>query len=182
MSTHPSSISSPGVSPSPSAPTLRRRLACLVYETVLLFGIVMITGLVYGVATGQRHALVGRLGLGLLVAAVLALYFVWCWTQSGQTLPMQTWRIRLEGPDGRPPGLIRALSRFFCAWIWVLPGLGLAHLMGWTRSGWTVFAALAGWALAYALSSLLRADRQFWHDALCGTRLVLVPPIHRTGS
>ncbi|MFN3296898.1 RDD family protein [Caldimonas sp.] len=165
-----------------AAPTLRRRLACLTYETVLLFGVVMITGLVYGVATGQRHALDGRLGLGLFVTTVLALYFIWCWTRSGQTLPMQTWRIRLEGPDGRPPGLARALGRFVCAWVWVLPGLGLAHLLGWTGSGWTVFAALAGWALIYAFLSGLRADRQFWHDALCGTRLVLVPPPSRAGS
>ncbi|MFN3417058.1 MAG: RDD family protein [Caldimonas sp.] len=163
-------------------PTLRRRLACLVYEAVLLFGVVMIAGLVYGVATGQRHALDGRLGLGLFVVAVLALYFVWCWTRSGQTLPMQTWRIRLEGPGGRPPGLARALGRFVCAWVWVLPGLGLAHLLGWTGSGWTVFVALTGWVLTYALLSRLRADRQFWHDALCGTRLVLVPASGRAAS
>ena len=69
-----------------------------------------------------------------------------------------------------------------CAWVWVLPGLGLAHLLGWTGSGWTVFVALTGWVLTYALLSRLRADRQFWHDALCGTRLVLVPASGRAAS
>lgn len=159
-------------SPSPTAPALRRRLACLVYEAVLLFGVVMVTGLLYGIVAGQRHALEGRLGLSLLIVAVLAAYFVGCWTRSGQTLPMQTWRIRLEDGRGRPPGSARALLRFVAAWVWVLPGLGLAHLLGWSSSGWGVFGAVSGWMLAYAALALLRHDRQFLHDAVCGTRLV----------
>lgn len=150
------------------------------YEAVLLFGVVMVTGLIYGIVFGQRHALEGRLGLGLLVVAVLAGYFVWCWTRSGQTLPMQTWRIRLEDARGQPPGSARALLRFFAAWVWVLPGLGLAHLLGWSSSGWAVFGAVSGWMLAYAALALLRDDRQFLHDAVCGTRLVALPAPPRT--
>jgi uncharacterized RDD family membrane protein YckC len=154
---------------------LRRRLACLVYEAVLLFGVVMVTGLLYGIVLGQRHALEGRLGLGLVVLAVLAWYFVWCWTRSGQTLPMQTWCIRLEDRQGQLLGRGRALLRFAAAWVWVIPGLGLAHVLGVSGSGWAVFATVAGWILAYALLALLRRDRQFWHDVACGTRLVAAP-------
>jgi uncharacterized RDD family membrane protein YckC len=172
LSYPPSQLSRP---PSTIAPPLRRRLTCLVYEAVLLFGVVMVTGLIYGIVLGQRHALEGRLGLGLIVLVVLAWYFVWCWTRSGQTLPMQTWRIRLEDTQGRLLGRGRALLRFAATWVWVIPGLGLAHVLGVSDNGWAVFATVAGWILAYALLALLRRDRQFWHDAACGTRLVAVP-------
>ncbi len=159
---------------------MRRRLACLVYEAVLLFGVVTVTGLLYGIVMGQRHALEGRLGLASVVVAVLAGYFVWCWTRSGQTLPMQTWRIRLEDRHGRLLGSGRALLRFAAAWVWVLPGLGLAHVLGVSGNGWAVFATVAGWTLGYGLLALLRRDRQFWHDVACGTRLVAVPPRAQT--
>ena len=155
---------------------MRRRLACLTYEAVLLFGVVMVAGLLYGIALGQRHALEGRAGLGLFVVAVLAWYFVWCWTRSGQTLPMQTWRIRLEDREGHLLRRGRALLRFAAAWIWVLPGLALAYLLGVSSSGWAVFGTVVGWMAVYASLALLRRDRQFWHDIACGTRLVTVPP------
>jgi uncharacterized RDD family membrane protein YckC len=174
-----SAFPSPSVGPLPVPPPLTRRLACLVYETMLLFGVVMVTGLLYGIVLGQRHALEGRLGLGLVLLAVLAAYFIWCWTRSGQTLPMQTWRIRLEDRQGRRIGLGQALLRFAAAWVWVLPGLGLAHWLGLSRDGWAVFFTLSGWIFAYALLALLRSDRQFWHDVACGTRLVAVPDAPR---
>lgn len=171
-----STVTSTPPAPLATAPTLRRRLACLTYEAVLLFGIVMIAGLLYGILLGQRHALQGRVGLGAFVVVILAWYFVWCWTRSGQTLPMQTWRIRLEGRDGRLPGRGRALLRFVTAWVWVIPGLALAHVLGVAGNGWAVFGSVMGWIVGYASLALLRRDRQFWHDALCGTRLVTVPP------
>jgi hypothetical protein len=33
-----------------------------------------------------------------------------------------------------------------------------------------------GWVLVWALLSRFRADRQFWHDAWAGTRLIDVRP------
>ena len=32
--------------------------------------------------------------------AITAAYFIYCWTHSGQTLPMKTWHIRLVMNDG----------------------------------------------------------------------------------
>ncbi|MBC7939239.1 MAG: RDD family protein, partial [Chitinophagaceae bacterium] len=77
------------------APGLMRRLACFVYEGVLLFGVVMLAGLLYGVLTDQRHALVGSTGLQVFVFLVLGLYFVWFWSRHGQTLAMRTWHLRV---------------------------------------------------------------------------------------
>ena len=74
------------------APALARRFAAFAYEGVLLFGVVVAAGLVYGVATGQRHALVGLHGLQAFLFVVLALYFTWFWEpRRPDAGEMQTW-------------------------------------------------------------------------------------------
>jgi uncharacterized RDD family membrane protein YckC len=163
----------------PCAPPLARRLASFVYEGVLLFGVVMGAGLIYGIATDQRHALVGAPGLRIFLFFVLGAYFVHFWSRSGRTLAMQTWHIRVVGPDGRPPGRLRATARYLLAWLWFAPALlalGLSGLQG----GWTSFSVLLTGVLAYAVLSRLHPQRQFLHDALCGTRLEHFRPPRRT--
>lgn len=163
----------PADGPAADAPTpgLARRLAAFVYEGVLLFGIVMGAGLVYGIATDQRHALSGAPGLRLVLFLVLGLYFVYFWTRRGQTLAMQTWNIRLVGPDGRPPGVGRAVARYLLAWVWFLPALLALWLSGLT-GGWTAAALVVAGVLAYAALAQLHPGRQFLHDVVCSTRLV----------
>lgn len=162
-----------------ATPGLARRLACFVYEGVLLFGVVMVAGLLYGIVTQQRHALVGAIGLRIFLFGVLGAYFVWFWSRGGQTLAMQTWRIRLVTRAGGPVSWLRALARYLLAWLWFLPALlalGAAGLKG----SLPAFAAIVAGVLAYAALVRLHPDRQYWHDAVCGTRLVdaLPPPRH----
>jgi uncharacterized RDD family membrane protein YckC len=156
-------------------PGIRRRLACFVYEGVLLFGVWMAVGLVYGVLTRQTHALTGRHGLQAVMFVVLGLYFVYFWSRSGQTLAMQTWHIRLVTREGAPVSLLRAALRYLLAWLWFLPAL-----LGWWLSGLKVgggtFVALTAGVLTYAALARLHPQRQFWHDAVCGTRLVTWRP------
>ncbi len=161
-----------------TAPALRRRLACFVYEGVLLFGVVMMAGLVYGIATRQQHALVGTTGLQVFTFIVLGAYFVFLWSRTGQTLAMQTWHIRLVTHDGKPVGKLRALCRYLLAWLWFLPALATLWLSGLKGSGVT-FAALITGVLAYAALAWLHPQRQFWHDVVCGTRLIPWKPPRR---
>ena len=153
------------------APSLRRRLACFVYEGVLLFGVVMIAGLLYSTTTDQRHALVGATGLQAFLFLVLGAYFVFFWSRGGQTLAMQTWRIRLVTHSGRPVSRGRALCRYLLSWLWFLPALLTIKLSG-LKTGTVGVSAMVAGVLAFAALSWLRRDRQFWHDAVCGTRLV----------
>lgn len=171
-----------GVRATPGAlltPGLVRRLACFVYEGVLLFGVLMAAGLVYGVATQQRHALVGAFGLRVFLFIVLGVYFVWFWSRSGQTLAMQTWHIRLVTRDGQPVTRLRALCRYLLSWTWFVPALATLGIAGVTGSA-AAFVAITAGVLAYAALARLHPDRQYWHDAACGTRLVawLPPPRH----
>lgn len=154
----------------PAAPGIWRRLASGLYEGVLLFGVVMLVGFVYGLATQQRHALQGTHGLQGVLFLALGLYFVWFWSHGGQTVAMKTWQLRVVGPDGRPPGAARATMRYLASWLWFAPGL-LALAWAGAHDGGTIAAALGANVAAYALLARLHPSRQFLHDLLCGTRL-----------
>ena len=159
-------------------PSLAGRLACFLYEGVLLFGVVMAAGLVYGLLTQQRHALTGSGGLQASLALVLAAYFVYFWSRTGQTLAMLTWHIRLVTVAGGRVTPLRALCRYLLAWLWFLPALAGVHFAG-LQGGWLTFGALTAWVLVYAALSRLHPDRQYWHDAICQTRLISWHPAAR---
>jgi uncharacterized RDD family membrane protein YckC len=155
------------------APSLRRRMACWLYEGVLLVGIILPAGLLFSIATGMRHALQNRAGLIAFLFAVLGLYFMFCWRR-GQTLAMKTWRIQVVDRKGHPLTRGRALWRYGCSWLWFLPPL--AVLAPFQLPGREVAVIVFGWVATWALLSRFHPQRQFWHDALAGTRLVAAPP------
>jgi uncharacterized RDD family membrane protein YckC len=155
-------------------PTIRRRLAALVYEALILFGIVFLAGLLFGTLTQQRNGLTHRDLLAAWIAFVVGLYFVWCWTHGGQTLPMKTWRLRVVASDGSPVGAIRALMRYFAAWLWFLPPLALHPLLHLSLPA--TLSAAAAWFVLWAAAARFHAERQFPHDRLAGTRIVAATP------
>lgn len=153
------------------APPLSRRMACFVYEGVLLFGVVMLAGLLFAGLFRQQHALQGQTGLRLLLFGVLGAYFAVFWTRGGQTLAMKTWRIRLLTRDGHPVSVGRALARYCGAWLWFLPALGVAAATG-ISGAWPLFGTIVTGVAAYAALTFLHPSGQFWHDIACGTMLV----------
>lgn len=158
---------------SPPVPGMWRRMACFVYEGVLLFGVSLVSGAVaaavvaaVGEATVMRHqALLGVIGF-----VVYGLYFCGFWSRRGQTLAMQTWNLRLETVSGERVSLARAVLRYLAAYVWLVPAVVVARLNGW--SGWSMLLAVAVGILAWAALARLHPQRQFLHDAVCGTRLV----------
>lgn len=147
MSTSPAGSPPPATAP---AADLVPRLLCCLYEGLLLAGTLVAAGFLlvplghsFGFSAEEARTW-NRSWMFLVVSA----YFVWFWTHGGQTLPMKTWRIRIEGPDRQPPGLDRALLRMVLAW-----------------AGWGLFGAHFLWAV-------FDRDRQFLHDRLLGTRIV----------
>jgi uncharacterized RDD family membrane protein YckC len=159
-------------------PPVWRRLACFVYEGVLLFGVLMISAYLYSSLTQQRHALQGRHGLMAFLFLILAVYFTWFWSNSGQTVAMKAWHIRLVDVRGRPVTQARALMRYLASWMWLMPALFAAGVSGLHDA--RAFGLLFAGVLAYAALARLRPDRQFWHDALCGTRLITWRPVAKT--
>ena len=157
-------------------PGLARRFAAFLYEGVLLFGVVFFAGFLYSVLTRQQHALQGRVGLALCLFIVLGLYFVGFWTRSGQTLAMKTWHLRVTDAIGRPLGWGRAVLRYVFSWLWFLPALVSVWALG-LHSGGAIIGALIAGVAGYLLIARLHPQRQFLHDAICGSRVITQLPV-----
>jgi uncharacterized RDD family membrane protein YckC len=136
------------VSSTNGIPGIGRRLLSLVYELLLLTAVILLAA---GVATALAHStgFVYPRGLTQLVVTSACLgYFTWQWHGRGQTLPMKTWKIRLETMAGGRVSVARALLRAILS----VPGYGL-------------FGVTVLWAL-------IDRENQFLHDRIAGTRLV----------
>lgn len=165
--------------PTPTAthdvPGLWRRMASFTYEGVLLFGVVMIAAYLFSSLTQQRHAMLGRHALQAFLFIVLGIYFVWFWSHGGQTVAMKAWHVRLVDHAGRQVSQARAGVRYLLSWLWFTPAL---LIMWWSglRSPGSAFGILFVGVVVYALLARLHPDRQFFHDVLCGTRLITWRP------
>jgi uncharacterized RDD family membrane protein YckC len=128
-------------------PSLGRRLACVLYDGLLLGAFVLFASFPFVMLTSTLERGLARHLLQAYVLLLAGGYFTFFWHR-GQTLAMKTWRLRLETEAGGPPTWGQAWLRY------ALACLNLAALgVGW-------------W------SALLRPDRQFLQDRLAGTRLV----------
>ena len=113
---------------SPGAPSagLLRRLAALVYDSLLLLAILFVGTAPVLALTGGEAITPAAKGPGayLLYRAWLALltfgYFGLAWTRGGQTLGLMAWKSRLETEDGRTPGWPVATRRFALGLVFAL--------------------------------------------------------------
>jgi uncharacterized RDD family membrane protein YckC len=111
------------------APSLKRRMACWLYEGMLLFGVVFIAGYLFGTLSQTRHALDNRPGLQAFLFLILGIYFTW-FLHKGQTLAMKTWNVTVVSVQGLPLSQSRALLRYLLSWMWFLPPLLLTIPLG----------------------------------------------------
>jgi uncharacterized RDD family membrane protein YckC len=137
----------PAALPEPAG--ICRRLACLVYDSLLLVAVLFLGSALFTSVAGTADTLPARIALQALLVGLAGAYFVWCWTHSGQTLPMQAWHLQVvDAESGRPPGLPKALRRYLLA----IPG-----------------TLMAGVSFVWGI---VDRDRLFLHDRLAGTKIV----------
>jgi uncharacterized RDD family membrane protein YckC len=152
-------------------PGLRRRIASMAYECLLLLGVLSVTfmmphlvlGMVFNVSLPNWLVALNFFG-------VVGAYFVWYWNKHGQTLAMQTWKMQLVRADGGKPSLQQLLLRFVLAL--AIP-LGMVYLIQHLVTGLPV----ARWypylgAAVGLLWAFFDRDRQFLHDRLAGTKII----------
>ena len=151
------------------APSLQRRLACWMYEGLLMFGVVFVAGYLFGTLSQTRNAMDNRHALQGFLFVVFGIYFTWFWAK-GQTLAMKTWHIRVVDAAGQPLTQQRALGRYVLSWLWFLPPL--VAVAPFALSAAEISVIVFGWVAVWAILSRFHPQRQFWHDALAGTRLV----------
>jgi len=163
-----------------ATPTRLRRFASMMYDGVLLFGIVFLAGYLFDTLTQSRNALMFRHARQVFLFLAIGVYFLLCW-RGGQTLPMKTWNIRLVDRDGlRRPPVGRLLLRYLL--LWPLPLLA-AFIVQWASrlTGYASTDLLIVFApFSIFIWSWFDPEGQFLHDRLSGTRLVdAKPPAHR---
>lgn len=158
--------------PELKAPHLARRMACWLYEGMLMFGVIFIAGYLFGTLSQTRNAMDNRHALQAFIFVIAGIYFVWLWAK-GQTLAMKTWDIKVVDRAGLPITQARALLRYLLSWLWFLPAL--AAVAPFKLSGAESIVIGLGWIAIWALLSRFHPEGQFWHDALAGTRLVSTP-------
>jgi uncharacterized RDD family membrane protein YckC len=133
--------------------SLLRRLGAMIYDGLLLAAILMIgTALFLPFTHGEAVTQpVLRFALRVFLLGLIFGFFGLFWTRTGQTLGMQSWRLRVERLDG--------------------------GLLGWKDVALRLGAALLSWlplGLGY-LWILFDAESRAWHDRLTGTRVVVLP-------
>ena len=146
----------------------------MLYEALLLISVEMLAIAFYMLVTLNSQHPVAKEGMKAWLLLVTAAYFMWCWIDSGHTLAMKTWRIKVVKPGRHKLPFRTALLRFLLAWGWFLPALLVISAFGLHGKGQIAIAFLAGIA-AWAMTALFDKDRQFLHDRLAGTRLIALP-------
>jgi len=133
--------------PTSRAPSVLRRLASMLYESLVLGAVVFVAALVFTLIRNPQAP--GALPFFQIYLFLVMLgYFSWFWTHGGQTVAMRAWRFRVERRDGRPLRFAQASLRF------VLAGLSTLSILG----------LLWAW---------VDRDKQFLHDRLARTQLVM---------
>lgn len=128
-------------------PGLFRRLAAMLYDGLLLLGLIMVATAMLTLPLGMPSGL-SLIALQLfLFGAIPLAFFCGFWIRGGQTLGMRAWKLRLVRNDGQPVLWTDAVKRYFAALLsWLALGLGF-------------------------LWSLVDPKGLTWHDRLSKTRL-----------
>ncbi len=163
----------PALAPAPAR--LPRRLAALVYDGLLLAGVLLgATGLALGLAVAllgsesvARHSpLQGNPFFSTYLLLVCFFFYGGFWVHGGQTLGMRAWRLRVQRPDGRNIGWWQALLRFLVAGLWPVPVAAYLYRVLGVGVGPSLLAGVACLILGLALRL---------PDRVSETELVLLP-------
>ena len=134
-----------------SPASLWRRLAAIVYDAIALAAIWFFAALFVVISLKGEAVPSGNLLFMLYLLLAAFAYFGFCWTRSGQTLGMKSWKITLLSDGPR-------------------------QAVSWTQAGTRFFSAIASWGV-FGLGFLAAAfdnENRTWHDRLSKTRLVSV--------
>ena len=131
-------------------PGIMRRLFSMLYEILLLLAVLFFSAYIFLAVTQNAQSAAIKVVFQVYLVSIMAIYFLWFWCKGGQTLAMKTWRLRLVSAHGASATLSQCGLRFVAAFIGI--GLGGVSIL---------------WAL-------IDRDRQFLHDRIAGTKIILL--------
>ncbi|MDH5190395.1 MAG: RDD family protein [Gammaproteobacteria bacterium] len=111
-------------------PGLMKRLAVMLYDGMLLFGVLFFASLIVMLPVDEPETIATHLWYQVYLVVVCYLYFAYAWTRSGQTLGLKTWKLRVQQPDGKSITWVQSLIRFVSAIIsWSIFGMGFLWIL-----------------------------------------------------
>lgn len=126
MSKNAKNLSKPSVD-KPSAPGFLCRLACVVYDLLLLIALLFLaTALLLPFNAGKAFTH-EQIFYPIYLILVSFLFYGWFWTHGGQTLGLRTWKVKVLTTDRQPINWMQALVRFVTAF--ASCGLGLLWIL-----------------------------------------------------
>ncbi|RCS59340.1 RDD family protein [Parvibium lacunae] len=168
------------VTDQPSQPepvTVIRRLKCMVYEGLLLFGLYFAAAFLFLAITNDRDIAHSHRQpfFSLYIFLVFGVYFVYCWTRSGQTLAMKTWQLKLCNQRGGMLSLKHAVLRYVFSYAWFLPSCLIGLVLG-REAAVSILISVVPSIILWSLTAKLDPARQFLHDRLARTQVILSDP------
>ena len=135
---------------------LFKRLLVIVYDGLLLIGVLFAASLVFLLLPDNFEATgVGVFLKRAYLITVSFIFYGWFWTHGGQTLGMRSWGLYLVRPNGKFIGWPTAAIRFCTAPLsWLPVGMGFAWI-------------------------LIDKQQRAWHDIFSNTRIAHVPKAER---
>lgn len=131
-----------------------RRILSMIYESLLLLAVLFVASFIFHLVFRDTTSPLFKPAHQFYLLVVMGAYFIWFWIHGGQTLAMQTWKLRLTTIAGEKVNLKQAIARYLFAVV-----------------GISLFGCGVLWAL-------FDRDRQFLHDRLAGTRIVNIGEVN----
>ncbi len=128
--------------------TFLRRMGAVLYDTLLVFSVLLFATIPYLIFSGGKAIDSGNNFFQAYLLMIGVLYFIVPWKIRGQTLGMQSWKIKLVSESGEQISWGQAFKRIlFSGLSWLPAGLGF-------------------------IWSLFDREKLAWHDRLSKTKLI----------
>jgi len=166
------------------APSIRRRISVTLYEMLILLGVWAIGYLVPSLLLGilMNIQVPQWLAFGH-VYVLFGIYFTWYWTRTGQTLAMQTWKVKMVGENNQLLNRGQAMIRYAISSLWLIPTIiiyilfkyvFLSPLGHWPTIELLFCMILLFWPLTCLFDRQNPQGAQSIADRLAKTKLILV--------
>ncbi|MES9969830.1 MAG: RDD family protein [Candidatus Thiodiazotropha sp.] len=132
------------------APGLVRRLAAMLYDSLLLIALLFVTTAIITLPLGNPSGITLLIFQFFVFEIIPLIFFTGFWTRGGQTLGMRAWRLKLVRMDGADITWMDAFRRHLAA-LFSLLAFGLGFI----------------WIL-------VDPQKFAWHDRLSQTRLIII--------
>lgn len=156
-----------------STPGFWRRIVCLIYEFLLLLAVLFIASFIFHLIFSDTQAAYFKPLFQFYLLVIMGCYFIWFWTHGGQTLAMQTWKMRLVAADGSGLTKKQAITRYLFTLIGILFFVIIDQLIPFKFITYyqLIFISIFLFGSGF-LWAVFDRDHQFLHDRLAGTRII----------